>query len=215
MASGFSLEEMKTIAAEVGLDPLLVERAARLTPVDASESRFDRILGGPVKYRFGGHFETKLTDETAAHLLAVVRAAAEQQGEGEASASGVSWHSVGEGTQLLLSAHAEGEGTRVTIVADRRSSLAIHATFSAMGALAVGIAILVGGEVAEVQSLSLGLAMIGGGAASVFALGRAVWRSTARGVRERALALMETVGRSLEDSGLEPTPDEGAAGQAQ
>lgn len=210
MATGFSLEEMKAIAAEVGLDPVLVERAARLTPADASQSRFARVLGGPVKYRFGGHFETKLTDETAAHLLAVVRAAAEQQGEGEASASGVSWHSVGEGSQLLVSAHAEGEGTRVRIVADRRASLAIHVTFSTLGALAVGIVILVGGEVAEVQSLSLGLAMMGGGAASVFALGRAVWKSTSRGIRERALALMEVVGRSLDDSGSEPPPDEGA-----
>ena len=53
-AAGFSLEEMKAIAAEAGLDPVLVERAARLIPSDSSGSRIERMLGGPVKYRGPG-----------------------------------------------------------------------------------------------------------------------------------------------------------------
>ena len=108
-SAGFSLEEMKAVAVEVGLDPVLVERAARLMPVSAGESRLERVLGGPLKYRLDAHFATKLTEERAAHLLSAVRAAVEQQGEGEASSSGMSWNSVGEGSQMFVTAHTEGK----------------------------------------------------------------------------------------------------------
>ncbi len=202
---------MKVIAAEAGLDPALVERAARLTPGDPTRSRLERLLGGPVKYRLGGHFATNLTDERAARLLDVVRAVAEQQGEGEASSSGISWHSVGEGSQILVSAHAEGDGTRVRVVVDRRAGLMLTGTFSVLGSLAIGVLVLVGGEAIELQSLPLGLALMGGGMASVLALGRAVWASTSRGIRERVDALMDTVSRSLEEMGTDSTARTGGA----
>ena len=200
-SASFSLKEMKAIAAEAGLDPALVERAARLTPVGSAGSPLERLLGGPVKYRLGGHFATNLTDERAAHVLAVIRAAAEQQGEGEATSSGLTWHSVGEGSQILVSAHAEGEGTRVRVMADRRAALMLTGTFSVLGSLAVGVVVLVVGEAAELQSLPLGLALMGSVMASVLAIGRSVWVSTSRGIRERVDSLMDTVGLSLEDMG--------------
>ena len=37
---GHSLAEMKAIAAELGLDPVLIERAARLMPMGSSVSRW-------------------------------------------------------------------------------------------------------------------------------------------------------------------------------
>ncbi len=58
-----------------GLDPVLVERAARLIPSDSSGSRIERMLGGPVKYRLEAIFSTRLTDDQAAHLLSAVRGA--------------------------------------------------------------------------------------------------------------------------------------------
>ena len=209
-SGGFSMEEMKVIAAEAGLDPSLVERAARLTPGDPTGSPLERLLGGPVKYRLGGHFATSLTDERAARLLDVVRAAAEQQGEGQASSSGISWHSVGEGSQILVSAHAEGGGTRVRIMVDRRAGLMITGTFSVLGSLALGVLVLVAGEALEFR-LPLGLALMGGGMASVLALGRAVWTSTSRGIRKRVDALMDTVSRSLEEMGMDSTARAGGA----
>ena len=124
-SGGFSLEEMKAIAVEAGLDPVLIERAARLVAVGSSESRLERVLGGPLKHRLDAHFATKLTEERTAHLLSVVRAAVEKQGEGEANLAGMSWNSVGEGSQIFVTAHAEGEGTRVRVTVDRGGSLAI------------------------------------------------------------------------------------------
>ena len=128
--AGHSLEEMKAVAVEVGLDPALIERAARLMPVGLTESRLERVLGGPVKHRLDAHFATRLTEERTAHLLSAVRAAVEQQGEGEASSSGMSWNSVGEGSQMFVTAHTEGVGTRVRVMVDRKGALVIAATAS-------------------------------------------------------------------------------------
>ena len=143
---------MKAIAAEAGLDPVLVERAARLIPLDSRVSLPERVLGGPVKYRLDAHFSANLTDHRTAHLLSAVRASAEQQGEGQADSSGMSWRSVGEGSQILVTAHAEGEGTRVRVVADRRGAFAITGTFTLLGALAVAIAVVVAGEIGALES---------------------------------------------------------------
>lgn len=183
------------------MDPVLIERAAILVPADSSESGLERVLGGPVKHRLDAYFATKLTEERAAHLLSAVRAAAEQQGEGDANASGMSWHSVGDGSQVLVNAHTEGEGTRVRVMMDRRGGLAIIGTFSLLGALSVGIVTLVGLEVLDVGSYVVGWTIFGSAVAGVLATGRAVWASNTRKIRDHLSTLMVTVSRSLEDDG--------------
>ena len=198
----FSLEEMKAIAVEAGMDPSLIERAARLLPRGQSESRLERLLGGPLKHRLDAHFPTKLTEHTTAHLLSAVRASVEQQGEGEANSSGMSWNSVGEGSQFLVTAHSEGEGTRVRVVVDRRGALSILATFSLLGALAMAIMLVLVFEVVELESVGLGWTLLGGAVAGTLALGRAIWASTTRGIRKKVNALMDTVTRSLADVGI-------------
>lgn len=198
---GVSLAEMKAIAEELGMDPILIERAAHLMPAGSTESGLERVLGGPVKHRLNAYFSTKLTEERAAHLLSVVRAAAEQQGVGEANASGMSWHSAGEENQILVTAHTEGEGTRVRVVVDRRGGLAIIGTFSLLATISVGIVTLVGLEALDVGSYVVGWTIMGGGLAGSVAAGRAVWASTSRKIREKVNALMVTVSRTLEDDG--------------
>ncbi len=195
---------MKAIAVEAGLDPVLIERAARLMPAGSSESRLDRVLGGPVKHRLDAHFATKLTDRRTAHLLSAVRAAVEMQGEGEANASGMSWNSVGEVSQVFVTAHAEGGGTRVRVAVDRRGALILTATVNLFAAV-------IGGVVATVldpESVAVSAAIIGGAVAGSLGLGRAMWASTTRGIREKVDALMDTVSRSLAESGGESASSE-------
>ena len=207
-SAGFSLEEMKAVAAEVGLDPILVERAARQIPADSNVSRLERVIGGPVKHRLDVHFATKLTEGRADHLLSAVRAAVEQQGVGKANPSGVSWNSIGEGSQIFLTAHTEGEGTRVRIIVDRRGPLVATVTFSLLGTLAVALVSVIGFEIIELGSVAVGLTLMGSGMAGVLALGRTVWASTTRGFREKADALMEAVSRSLAEVSSVPTSSE-------
>ena len=172
--------------------------------MEAGQSRLERILGGPVKYRWAAHFERGLSEESAAHLLSAVRAASEQQGEGQADSSGMSWHTVGEGSQVLVTAHADGDGTRVRLVIDRSGALVAVGTFTLLGTLAVAIATIVGFEVIELQSQALGWSVLGGAVLGSLAVGRRVWASTSRTFRRRLDSLMDTVSRSLSASADEP-----------
>ena len=190
---------MKEIAAEAGLDPALVEKAARLLPESGPATGLERIAGAPLKIRMGGEFDAPLTLERAEALLALVRASAERQGEGEATGSGVTWHSVGEGTQLLVSIHSEGERTHLRVVADRSGALVLTGVMSLLGSLAAGIVVLVAGEMSGIQAHPLvGIGLIGGAAGGVLAAARAIWKSTSKSVSARVASLTDTLSRSLE-----------------
>ena len=198
-ADGLSLADMKEIAAEAGLDPALVERAVRHLDEHRAATGLERIAGAPVTVRLGAEFDTPLTLERAEGLLALVRATAEQQGEGSATGSGVSWHTVGEGTQLLVTIHEANGRTQLRVVADRTGALAITGVLSLLGSLGVGVAVLLAGELSGIQVHPLvGVGVIGGAAGGVLATARAIWKSTAVQVRARAASLMDTLGRSIE-----------------
>lgn len=205
-SQGFSLDEMKAAAAEVGLDPTLVERAARLVPMEAGQSRLERVLGGPVRYRLEAHFESGLSDESAAHLLSAVRAVVEQQGEGHADSSGMSWWSVGEASRVRVTAHAEGDRTHVRLVIDRSGALVAVTTFTLLGTLAVAFATMLSFDAIELQSLVLGWSILVGGVLGSLALGRTVWASTARKFPGQLHGLMDTVSRSLAAPAEESEP---------
>ncbi len=204
-----TLSDMKAIAAEAGLDPALVARAARLVEVDdAGGSRLERVIGAPTRIRMDAEFDLVLDPERAQQVLAVIRAAAGRQGEGEVSGSAVAWHSVGEGTQYLATVHTEGDTTKLRVTGDRRGALAITALFSGLGSIATGIAVLVAGEVSGVQlSPAIALGLIGGAAGSVLAGGRAVWKASTRGVRERVAHLVESVSQSIDVMEAEPSSE--------
>ena len=190
-SSGLSLEEIKAVAAEVGLDPALIERAARLIPQGPRESRFVRLIGGPLQHRPDVHFPTKLTDERAAHLLSAVRATVEREGEGQANSSGMSWHSKRGATQFFVNANAEMDGTRVRVRLDQRGKFFGTAWFSLVASWPMASFLIDGGP--SIVSVAL--------AALPVALGSIFWASTTRGTQEKVDALMDTVSRSLTETG--------------
>jgi len=192
---------MKAIALEAGLDPVLVERAAHLIPVDKSESLLDRVLGAPLRHRLDAHFTTKLTEERSTDLLSLVRVAAEQQGEGDANATGMFWKSVGEGSETVVTVHNEGEGTRVRVQVDRRGALVITAVLGFAGSVVVVVLGLALGETILPVSAAVGLTLTGAGVAGVLALARGLWTSTSRRIWKDAKALMDTISRSLAETG--------------
>ena len=52
-SGGLTLTEMKAAAAQVGLDPALVERAARMLATNTPSSPIDRLIGGPLRHEHG------------------------------------------------------------------------------------------------------------------------------------------------------------------
>jgi hypothetical protein len=72
-ATGLTLADMKSAAAQAGLDPALVERAARQLAVPTSASLFERLIGGPLQHQITAHFDSALDEQRAARLLSAVR----------------------------------------------------------------------------------------------------------------------------------------------
>jgi len=195
-SSGLSLEEIKTVAAEVGLDPSLIERAARLIPQGARESRLERLIGGPLQHRRDVRVRTELTAEKAAHLLATVRGIVEAQGEGQSDASGMSWHSKGGAVHTSVTANAETAGTHVRVRVDRRGMSFLTAFSSVVATMPFASPLIDAGP--SIVSVALAVLPV--------AVGRVFWAYSTRRAREKVEALVDTVGRSLAETGREPAP---------
>lgn len=193
-AGDLSLEEIKAIGGEVGIDPALIEQAARLVPRRRAETVFERLIGGPSRHRIDARFPTALTQESATHLLSAVRAETDRQGQGQADAAGMSWHSEQGASKVSVTAHSDQDGTTVRVAVDRTQTFLQSAVFVLML-----IFLWFWFNAEDVASLSDLIVLLGvpvGGLAAA----RALWASSTRAIEERATALLGTVSRSLADS---------------
>src|SRR5262245_37986804 len=112
-SAGLTLTEMKSAAAQAGLDPALVERAARLLAVRVTASPIERLTGGPLRHTDEAHFSFKLDENSAALLLSAVRinaGLAGRQDVGHSSAMGMTWHDGGDLESLSITARPEEDG---------------------------------------------------------------------------------------------------------
>lgn len=121
---GFSLTQMREIAAEAGIDPDAVERAAHLLPRKALELPVDHTTTGVLRQRIQASFPVRLTAESSAKLLAVIRASSGRQGTGEVTVTGLSWWA-DRGGDLRVEVHADAEASHVEISIDRSRLLIV------------------------------------------------------------------------------------------
>lgn len=197
-SNGLTLTEMKSAAAQAGLDPALVERAARMLVTRATASPLERLIGGPLRHEHDARFSVKLDEETAARLLSAVRISASHfasSNVGHSSALGMTWHA--SDTLLLdmlsIVARPSEYGASVSVVIDRRwtfvpiaivSSLAVFMTFVAGIGLYDAIPLL---------APWIPVAGIGG----TLAVARRFWASSTKKARERIGMLMDVIGQTV------------------
>ena len=185
-SSGLSLDQIKAAAAEVGLDPSLVERAAlRVTPRDP-ESFLQRAAGGPLHHRATIHLATAMSEKTSARLLAAIRAAAEVPGEGRADASGFFWHAWYRANRLSVTATEDSQGTRVQVLLDRTAPM-INTVLVSLLAIVMPIWM----RIENPGLLALAALPIG-----VLAAARMYWKASTRSLRERIAMLLDAVRES-------------------
>lgn len=191
---GFSLREIKAIAADVGIDPALVEQAARLVPADSGPSGLERVIGGAVRYRRDFRVAGELTEERASRLLAALRDAYGQHGDGETGASALSWSSRGEPSRTFASAYSEDGGTRVRLGVDRQGGLLLTTFLNLTGGV---VAASIAGAILDPGSFTAGAAILGSGVAAGLAGARTTWAITSRRTRERLDALVASIGEAV------------------
>lgn len=210
-SAGLTLTEMKSAAAQAGLDPALIERAARMIATTAAASPLERLTGGPLRHNREVHFPVKLDEKGAALLLSAVRitaGVAGRQDVGHSSSLGMTWHDGGDPESLGITARPEPDGTTVSVALDRRGTLALVATTSG---LAMFFTVLFAGSALYPESPVLG---IGGGIVGIggaLAMARAYWASSTRKVQERISVVMDAIGLTLgrpmtEESGGDRAP---------
>jgi hypothetical protein len=197
-----TLAEMKAAAAQVGIDPALVERAARLLTANATAapSFLERLFGGRARYCGEAHFPIVLNEAGVAQLMSAIRIGVGRAGEGHSSALGLTWRSSDDGgaAVLGLTAQTDLEGTSVTAEIDRRGTLAIVVIMTGVGSF---MAVLFGGTVADEIFPGYGSAGALLGLGSVLAVARSYWRSSTRTARDRLSRVMDSVSRFLTQPG--------------
>lgn len=188
--AGFSLADMREIAAEAGIDPDAVEKAARLLPQRSAVQPIDHSSSGLIKRRLTRCFAVRLTPEACSHLLSTIRASSRKHGEGEVTTTGLSWTDRG-GTHV--SVHEEGEQSHVQVSVDRSG--------------AVPFAGLLGLLTGWVMLGSLGPTTAGEFFGSVFA-GLAVAGTLLGATISRGRKHAETMMTSIAHAIMEPGPEQ-------
>jgi hypothetical protein len=203
-SAGLTLTEMKAAAAQVGIDPALVERAARLLAATATASPLERVIGGPLRHDHEARFPIKLDGKTAARLLSAVRISAGQSGsyDGHSSSLGMTWHDGGEMEALNVTARPEGNGTSVSVAVDRRGTFV---TVAGVSGMAMFFAVLFSVYALYPEAPAQGYVGFVTGIGAGLAAARAYWASSTNKVRERMGAVMDAIGQTLTEPDTQST----------
>jgi hypothetical protein len=196
-SGGLTLAEMKSAAAQAGLDPALVERAARMLAATARTSRLERLTGGPLRHEHEAQIPVKLDEQSAARLLSAIRINASLAGNrdmGHSSAMGMTWHDGGELESLRISARPDEDGTTVSVALDRRGTLGVMAMGSGIVTFLATLFSVYG---LYPEAPALGIAGAIAGVGGVLGIARGYWASSTRRVRERISAVMDAITQTL------------------
>jgi len=159
---GFTLDELKAIGGEVGIDPRTIERAAReLDRPLPAVSPDVRLLGARIGVGRTVHLPRSLTEDEWNRLVVDLRETFDAKGKIETDGAFRQWRN-GQ-LQALLEPTAEGERLRLkTVKSQGRMFLSFGAVMLVVLTLTALVAILFGDGLSA-DSDFLTLAMLGGG----------------------------------------------------
>ncbi|MEX2180323.1 MAG: hypothetical protein WD801_16530 [Gemmatimonadaceae bacterium] len=188
---GLTLEEITSIAAEAGLDPDSIARAARLIPDVGQRSVLRRVMGGALRVRQDFGLPGELTNERAQRIVNSARTTMRTHGVGDAGSSGVSW-STGAAGNVFVSAHGEAAGTRVQVTVDHRNLLILPVMLGTFGVLATLYTGIAAGDSGFVNPYLV----LAGGTGITAALVWSVVRRIAGKARATLESLIDAIGES-------------------
>lgn len=173
-----SLDDMRAIAEEVGIEPALIERAVH-------RGLWREGARSLVARQLSAFFPVTLTKERAAHLLTVISAVTGQQGVADATASGLVWRG-GRLERIVVTAHNEAAGCRVEVSLHRAPLLlrtGLVGVLAGWATAGLNEPMTLGGLIASV--------VVGLGVAA------APWAFLASRARRRMDALTDAIGRTM------------------
>ena len=200
---GLSLAEIQAIAAEVGLDPAEVARAAALVP-RTNEGALVRLSGGPSVYWLEYSTKGEVPREDLGKLVDAIRQGATHQGLVSEILGSLEWKNVGEVSQIHVAVVSRDGQTSVRIFA-QSSALAVMIFLipGLFGLIGIGIATAVIGPTTIVGILPIVAAGLGG----PFLIARAGWQATTSALRRRLQRLMGALSTAVEEN-VRPAGDD-------
>ena len=191
--AGLSLEAVRDIASEVGLEPRFVDQAAASLAHDPAVKKHS-LLGGPLTHHLGDTFARTLTDAERIELLDVIRGVLKHQGEVNEVMGSLEWKTVGRMNGMTVTINSNDESVAVRVFNDLSGIAALTWVASiATGLVAGGIVV----DSLQPASLLVAASILGAGGTVGLGVARTIWSATTRAFRRRAERLREEIARYL------------------
>ena len=188
---------MREIAAEVGIDPGRVSRAAAILPT-LQEPGLTRLIGGRPRHRLEHTVRGTVPEKDLARIIEVARRTLGVQGETREVLGSVEWNGSTSSTRVSVSVSPREGETTLQASTDRTESLVgiyVGAGLGVLGVVSVTMGKLVFGET-DAGILSAFLS----GIPPAFLFCRALWKRSTRKWRERLVELMGAMAKEAEAS---------------
>jgi hypothetical protein len=195
-----SLEDIKVVAREVGLDPALVDRAAAALPLGADNTTA-RILGGPSKYQMEYTASGQLSEADLGRVIDAIRRATGQQGKVTEVFGSLEWQTVGEVSQIHVTVSPRDKQTSLKVMGDRGATGAL--LFGIIGIAGGLVSTGIAGAIIEPTSVAGVVGLVTGCLGTGFLTARTIWATTAKGFRSKLRDLMTAASKAIDES-LEP-----------
>jgi len=141
VGDGLTLEDLKEIASEAGIDPSRVDQAARSLLVRPRRSPFQVFLGTPVQIRIQSELPAKVNDQDLSEALFEIRSVMSVQGTAGGSPNAWEWASENEFGGRYVTIARTSTGTRLEVTGDfgnaARGAAGVGAVVAGVGAVGV------------------------------------------------------------------------------
>ena len=197
---GVTLEEMRQIAAEVGIDPVFVDRAVAQLPERWEEDR-NVLVGAPYGWHLRRVVDGRVPEAELGRLLDAMRGVMKQKGEVAEVFGALEWSYDDELGPVLVRI-VPGDETRVEVSARRGGEAGLlYGVGVTAGTLAGGAALA---EAVGLQGAELAAAFVATGLGSWLSV-RAVWHHLSARWERRLRALADRVAGAAEEAARSPT----------
>lgn len=202
---GLTLQEIQAVAAEMGLDPASVDRAAASLPA-AGEGKLARLLGGPSLYQMEYTATGEISRDGLSRVVDAIRRVTNHQGKVTEVLGSLEWQTVAETTQIHVTVSPREGQTAVRVLANRGGTgFLLYFLSSVVGFISIGII----GAITE-PTTAVGItSLVAGCLGTAFLTARTTFKTTTMRFRSKLRDLMDATSRAVDET-LET---EGGSGQ--
>ncbi len=193
---GLTLQEIRAVAAEMGLDPASVERAAALLPA-ADAGTLVRVFGGPSLYQMEYTATGEISRDSLNRVVDAIRRVTSHQGKVTEVLGSLEWETVGELSQIHVTVTPREGQTTVRVLANRGPAGALTYFLPGLAGLAsIGII----GAIAEPTTVVGITSLVAGCLGGAFLTARTIYKGTTTRFRSKLRDLMDSISRAVDET---------------